>query len=331
MDEAAPKRRIVVHDTTLRGSEQQAGVVFDNAQKIDIAAALDAMGVDRIEAGMVTSSEDAERIGTIVARRKRAEIWAIVRARPDDAMIAVGSGVNGVGVILFSNDQRRRIFGWTLDEAIGSAVKSAEVVRARGLKTTLMVADSPRYSRSDLEKVVREATRSEVFDGLALMDTFGSLSPIGAGRLVEAVGQMTPLSLEFHGHNDFGLAVANSLAAFCAGAEVVHATMLGLGERVGNAALEELSSIARQVISWQASGEPTQWMFSYLPELTDAAAVEIVLGKRNGLVNVEWVLRRESTTLQKRVSSTSSEGFRLRGDACGEIFRTMNSVGSSFE
>ena len=122
MDEAVPKRRIVIDDTTLRDGEHQARGVFDNAQKIDIAAALDAMAVDRIEAGMVTSSEEAERIGTIVARRKRAEILAIVRARPKDAMIAVSSGVNGVGVILFSNEQYRRIFGWT-SEARSSRLK----------------------------------------------------------------------------------------------------------------------------------------------------------------------------------------------------------------
>jgi isopropylmalate/homocitrate/citramalate synthase len=366
--EAVRDRRIVVHDTTLRDGEQQAGVVFDEGQRIDIAAALDIMGVDRIEAGMVTSSREAARIAAFVRRRRRAEIWAIVRARSEDAKIVADTGVNGVGVILFSNVQHQRIFGWTLEAAIACTIKCAEILRAVGVKTTLLVADSPRYLRSDLKKVVDEATRSEVFDGLALMDTFGSLSPVGAGRLVDAVRQTTPLSLEFHGHNDFGLAVANSLAALCAGAEVIHATMLGLGERVGNAALEELilsakvlygaatsldltkltgvarlvqeaagvelaphkpvvgrtinhiesGGIAHQVVNWQASGEPMQWMCSYLPELTGAAPIEIVLGKGSGLVNVEWALERarlgdlSRETKLDLVKRVQAEGRRLR-------------------
>jgi isopropylmalate/homocitrate/citramalate synthase len=233
-------RRIVLHDTTLRDGEQQAGIVFVNDQKVAIATALDRMGVDRIEAGMIVSQDDSASIRTIVSNRKQAEIWSIVRSRREEAKIAVGSGVDGVGVIIFSNEQHRRIFGLTLDEAIDNAVATAEIVRAAGLKTTLLIADSPRYPLADLARVVDEATRSGVFGALALMDTFGSLSPFGAGELVAAVRKMTPLLLEFHGHNDFGLAVANSLAALCAGAEIIHATVLGLGERVGNAALEEL-------------------------------------------------------------------------------------------
>lgn len=235
------RRRIIVHDTTLRDGEQQAGIVFTPEQKIAIAASLDDLGVDRLEVGMIgTGSDELAVISRIAAARKQAEIWAIVSPSLEHADMAIDSGVDGVGVVLFANRQHRKVFGRDLEQSLESATETAARIRSAGKKTTLLLADAPRFNVPELARVVSHAAESGAFTGLALMDTFGSLSPAGAARLVATVRTIADIPLEFHGHNDFGLAVANSLSAFCAGASAIHATMLGLGERVGNTALEEL-------------------------------------------------------------------------------------------
>lgn len=237
--------RFVIHDTTLRDGEQQAGVVFTVADKVEIAAALDRLGVDRIEAGMVAVSEDdRDAIRTIVGAGHKAEIWTIARSVEKDVHYALESGVAGTGVIILANEQYCSIFRWTVEEALEKAISTASVAREGGLKTTLLIADSTRMAVARLAEIVTTATNAGVFDALSLMDTFGTLSPTGARRLVTTAKDLTDLPIELHPHNDFGLGTANALAGIGAGASVVHTSMLGLGERVGNTPLEELAVAA---------------------------------------------------------------------------------------
>ena len=232
----------LVHDTTLRDGEQQAGVIFTADEKVAIGTALAELGVDRIEAGMVAVSEDdRQAIAALVEAVLACEVWTIARSLEADIRAATESGVDGVGIIILANEQYCSIFGWSVEEAIDKAVRSAELARNDSLQTTLLVADSSRMGRATLADIAEAASASGHFTSLALMDTFGALSPTGAANLVLFARTLTDLPIELHAHNDFGLATANALAGIGAGASVVHTSMLGLGERVGNTPLEELA------------------------------------------------------------------------------------------
>jgi isopropylmalate/homocitrate/citramalate synthase len=238
---AGRAQRFTIHDVTLRDGEQQAGVVFSRDDKIAIARALSEAGVDRIEAGMVAvSRDDRDTIRALVDMQLKPEIWTIARSLTTDIQQSIEADVAGVGVIILANDQYCKVFGWTVDEAMHKALVAANLAKSAGIQTTLLIADSSRMTPRLLEQIVVTASKSHVYDALALMDTFGALNPRGTAHLVRTVREMTDLSIEYHAHNDFGLATANSLAALEEGAEVIHTSVIGLGERVGNAALEEV-------------------------------------------------------------------------------------------
>ena len=230
-----------IHDVTLRDGEQQAGILFTMEEKIAIAKALSELGVDRIEAGMVAvSEEDRNTIRKIVELGLNSEIWTISRSTLEDVDQAIEARVAGTGIIILANEQYCKVFRWTPEQAIEKAMRTADRAKAAHLKTTLLIADSSRMSFDLLSDIVSAATQSGVYDAVALMDTFGALTPEGSHHLVSQVRAMTPLQIEFHPHNDFGFGTINAINGIRAGAEVVHASMLGLGERVGNTPLEEL-------------------------------------------------------------------------------------------
>ncbi len=243
---ASNARQLIIHDVTLRDGEQQAGVIFTAKEKIEIAAALDRMGVNRIEAGMVAvSAEDREAIRAIVSSKPRAEIWTIARSVPKDIELALECGVDGVGVILLGNEQYCRIFSWELEEVVTKALSAADRAKQAGLKTTLLIADSTRMKEERLKFIVESATKSNNFTALALMDTFGALSPVGTRTIIQAVQSMTDLPLEFHAHNDFGVGTANALTALATDVNILHTSVIGLGERIGNAPFEEVVLAAK--------------------------------------------------------------------------------------
>ena len=236
----APKR-VLIHDTTLRDGEQQPEIVFGKEDKIKIATLLDEVGVDRIEAGMpVVSKEDKEALKELVKLGLNAQIFAFARCLKRDVDLALDVDVPGIVMELPSSAHIiRYAYKWDLEKAIERAAEAVRYAKEHGLYVTFFTIDATRAEWDFFEKILKTVERD--MDSLTLADTFGACSPFAVMELVKRVKETVNVPVEIHGHNDFGMATANSLAAIYAGAAVVHVTVNGIGERTGNTPLEEFA------------------------------------------------------------------------------------------
>jgi isopropylmalate/homocitrate/citramalate synthase len=236
--------RVRFHDVTLRDGEQQAGVAFTPEDKLAIARRLAAAGVDRIEAGMpIVSPQDEAAVKSIVEAGLESEIFAFARCMVADIEKAKECGVDGVVVEIPSSGHIiERAYRWPLERAIELSIEATLAAKEAGLYTVFFTIDSSRAEFDwYLDLVARVATEGHM-DALALVDTFGGVAPQAIPVWIEKVRERLPdTSLEAHFHDDFGLAVANSIAAAAAGVDVIHTTVTGVGERAGNTPMEELA------------------------------------------------------------------------------------------
>lgn len=240
-----PKVRI--HDITLRDGEQQAGVVFTKDDKIRIAEKLAEAGVHRIEAGMpAVSPSDESAIKEIVKRNLGTEIFAFSRCMVDDVKRAVDCGVSGVVMEVPSSQHIvQKGYRWELEKAIELSVTSTRYAHEQGLYVVFFPIDSSRAEIDwFLDLITRVATEGHM-DALAVVDTFGVLSPHAIPYLVKKIRERIEQPLEAHFHMDFGMGVANTILGVAAGIEVIHSTVLGLGERAGNTPMEETALALR--------------------------------------------------------------------------------------
>ena len=232
------------HDVTLRDGEQQAGVAFTADDKVAIARRLAAAGVDRIEAGMpIVSPQDEAAIVRIVEAELGPQIFAFARCMVDDVAKAKECGVDGVVVEIPSSGHIiERAYGWPLERAIDLSIEATLAAKEAGLYTVFFTIDSSRAEFDwYLDLVARVATEGHM-DALALVDTLGVVNPHAIPGWVRRVRERLPdTPLEAHFHDDFGLAVANTIAATASGVEVVHTTVSGVGERAGNTPMEDLA------------------------------------------------------------------------------------------
>src|ERR1700751_1134380 len=232
---------IKVHDVTLRDGEQQSGVIFTKDDKIRIAEALAAAGVHRIEAGMpVVSPSDTAAIKEIVKRKLGPQIFAFSRCMVDDVKRAVDCGVHGIVMEVPSSTHIiEYAYKWPLEKAIDLSIESTAYAHKNGLEVVFFPID---FSRADmkwvLDLIMRVANEGHM-DALALVDTFGVLAPHAMQYLVREAKKRVNKRLEAHFHMDYGMGIANTIMALAEGVEVVHSTVLGLGERAGNVPLEE--------------------------------------------------------------------------------------------
>ena len=234
--------KVLIHDATLRDGEQTPGVVFRKEDKIRIAQALDGIGVERIEAGMpAVSDEDFQAIKAISKLGLNAKIFTFARTLTIDIDKAIDCGANGVIIeIPIGYPKLKYQFGWTWKDVLRKSTDVINYAKRKGLYAVYFPYDTTRAREQDLENLLTNLVKESAPDSIGIVDTMGCALPSAIRYLVRKAKRITGLPIEIHTHNDFGMAVATELAAVTAGAEVVHSCINGLGERTGNAALEEL-------------------------------------------------------------------------------------------
>jgi isopropylmalate/homocitrate/citramalate synthase len=234
-------KQIKVHDVTLRDGEQQTGVIFTKDDKIRIAEGLAEAGVHRIEAGMpVVSPSDQAAIKEIVKRNLGPQIFAFSRCMVDDVKRAVDCGVSGVVMEVPSSEHIiKYAYQWPLEKAIDLSIESTAYAHAQGLEVVFFPIDFSRADMTWVLDLISRVAREGHMDGLALVDTFGVLSPHAMQYFVRQVKARITTRLEAHFHMDVGMGVANTIMALAEGVEVMHTTVLGIGERAGNTPMEE--------------------------------------------------------------------------------------------
>ncbi len=233
--------RIKILDTTLRDGEQTPNVALSSEDKLKIAQALDELGVDIIEAGFPINSEgEAEAVKLISNAGLKAEICALCRASPGDLDSALACDVDSVHIFLAtSKTHLEKKLKITQQEAIDKAVNAVQYAKDHGLIVEFSDEDGTRTELEFLEQMHRAVQEVHV-DRIDIPDTVGVMTPSAMTSFVSEIKKSVRVPLAVHCHDDFGLSVANSLAGVLGGAEEIHVTINGLGERAGNAALEEV-------------------------------------------------------------------------------------------
>jgi isopropylmalate/homocitrate/citramalate synthase len=236
-------KKVQFHDITLRDGEQQAGLCFRKDEKVRIAEALAEAGVDRIEAGMpVVSKQDAEAIKEIVRRKLGPRIFSFARCMVPDVKRSLDAGVDGIVVeIPCSEHIIRHAYKWPLEKAIDVAIEATRFAHENKLYTVFFPIDASRADMDWFLKTIARIATEGHMDALALVDTFGGVSPSAMGYLVRKVKERLKVPIETHFHDDFGCGTANTLLAIAAGCEVAHVTVNGIGERCGSASLQEVA------------------------------------------------------------------------------------------
>ncbi|MFH1285182.1 MAG: 2-isopropylmalate synthase [Candidatus Micrarchaeota archaeon] len=234
-------KKISVFDSTLRDGEQVPGVSFKLEEKLEIARALDKLGVDIIEAGFpVNSKPEFEAVKKIANEKLDAVVCGLARVKKEDMDACINADVGLVHVFVSTSDLHLKYqMGKTREEVLRMAVDAVEYVKEHGRKCLFSAMDSSRTELSYLKEVCKGAEDAGA-DIINLPDTVGVLHPSATRYLIGEMRKVLKVPIDMHCHNDFGLAVANTLAGVEAGANEVQVTINGMGERAGNASLEQV-------------------------------------------------------------------------------------------
>ncbi|PDW03393.1 homocitrate synthase [Candidatus Viridilinea mediisalina] len=230
--------RCFLLDTTLREGEQFATARFTSSQRLAIAEALDAFGVEYIELTSPAASPQSARDLELIARHGlRARILAHVRCHLDDVRLAVEHGAQGVNLLYATSAQLRQAsHGRSLDQIVEEAAKVIAYLHGHQVEIRFSCEDTFRTELHELIRIYR-AVAALGIERIGLADTVGIATPRQVYDVVAQVRREVDCDIEFHGHNDAGCAIANAFCALEAGATHIDVTVLGIGERNGIASL----------------------------------------------------------------------------------------------
>ncbi|MEW6424308.1 MAG: hypothetical protein AB1523_06095 [Bacillota bacterium] len=235
-------RKLCLYDTTLRDGEQTVGVSFNSKQKLEIARLLEEVGVERIEAGMpVSSEEDFKAIQMIVNEVKNSEIWGFCRCVKADIDAARDAGVKSVICEIPTSPYKMKAYSFTREKVFKSLVEHLKYAKSLGLRVAFFAVDATRTPLEDLKEAYQSAVNEGGAEEVVLVDTLGVATPETMMYLTKQVKEWVKVPVMVHCHNDFGMATACSLAAARAGAEYIHVTVNGIGEKSGNTDIAELA------------------------------------------------------------------------------------------
>lgn len=233
------KRRVRVFDTTLRDGEQTPGVALTKEKKLELALALQDLGVDAVEAGFPMNSEIEKETVRLVAKELDTLVCGLARALPADIDACIDADVDMIHTFISTSPQHLKYqMNKTEDDVFDMAVAAVEKIVSQGIPCMFSPMDA---TRSELPYLIRVCKGVEEAGAkiINIPDTVGVMYPTKMRDFVAAIRKEIKIDLDTHCHNDYGLAVANTLVAVEAGCDQVQVTMNGLGERAGNADLEQ--------------------------------------------------------------------------------------------
>ena len=259
---------ITIYDTTLRDGEQTPGVCFSLEEKLEIARKLDQFKIHQIEAGFpIVSEKEKESVKAIANEGLDATILGLTRTKPEDIDAALDCDVDGiitfVGTSDIHLDHKMHI---TRQDAINLCETAVDYAKDHGLFVAFSAEDATRTDIEFLKRIYSKAQECGA-DRVHIADTTGAITPQGIDYLVKELVKDIDIDIAVHLHNDFGLAVINSITGVLAGAKAVSTTVNGIGERAGNASLEELI-MAMKILYGKDYGFKTK----YIKELSDLVA-----------------------------------------------------------
>jgi isopropylmalate/homocitrate/citramalate synthase len=272
-----PRAPVGLYDTTLRDGEQTIGVVLTPEDKLEIARALDAAGVDRIEAGFPRVSQDDFRaVELIAAAGLRAEVWGFSRAVQADVDALVELGVRASVIESPISDGKLEALGVGREAMLERIRAAVSFAAGHGIRVAFFGVDSSRASLDFFDRAYSAAVEAGAAE-VVVVDTLGIATPEAAALLVSRALDRLDVPVHWHGHDDFGLGTAAAIAAVQAGATWVQGTVNGMGERAGNADLVEVA-LALEALY----GIPTRL------DLTKARALSRLVAERAGTPLPPW-------------------------------------------
>ncbi|MGL6259037.1 homocitrate synthase [Vibrio sp. WXL210] len=251
MEQSLP---VVINDTTLRDGEQSPGVAFTTGEKLTLAKALYQAGVTSLEVGIpAMGGAECHGINLIRQALPDAELMVWSRMTQPDLDACMATGADWINISLPASEQQLKYkLGLSLDAMLDKLCTLSYQAINAGLKVSIGLEDASRATDDDLALIAQTAEAVGIHR-LRFADTLGILDPFSTFERMSRLVKASSVPVEAHPHNDLGLATANALAAVSAGAQSVNTTLMGLGERAGNAPLEEVS-VALEVLKQRKTG-----------------------------------------------------------------------------